>query len=363
MSVLSYTGAATTTIRAGPNFISPTTVYMAANKAVFGAKGHGFTITGGNNNGVVVDLSRGGGAAGGMTVAGNIDLKDVKGFVVNGEEGAVTLPNACGPNPCTGPTGEVLLSGNEAIGNGTGFFVEPKLAAYYGTQPFVLQGNVAIGAGAGFSVDPGSVDCDDCFDAGRAQVVVITNNFAVNGGTGFNLRSTGLVSGNFAANNSGVGFVITDVPRFVRNTATGNGGPGALVGFLLPGSNVADLAQNNFFGNDRNRPPLTVGFFAGSSAGVNLGPSAHCGVLNAGWIDFSSEPPNPPQNPFPITSVQATNTYWGSVNGPQANGAGDAAGGVCDVSSVFETIVTPTVTTFKPFAAATNGTVAAPFGP
>jgi hypothetical protein len=360
--IYSIAGAATTTIRVGPNSITPNTVYVGANNAVFGAQGHGFTITGGNGYGVVVDLSRGGGAFGGMTVSGNIDLKDGTGFVVNGEEGGTPQSSVCPPfipNPCPPFFGNVILSGNEAIGNHIGFDMEPKLADIYGTQQYLLQNNIAIGADTGFVVDPfGSVDCDDCFDAGRVQVAAIMNNIAVNGGTGFSLRSTGLVSGNIAANNSGVGFAITDVPKFVRNTATGNGGPGALVGFLLAGSNVADLVQNNFFGNDRGRPPLTVGAF-----GVNVGPSAHCGVLNAGWIDFNSRPVNFPPTPYPVTSVLAVSDYWGSVNGPQANGAGDAAGGACDVASVLQGVVTPTVTTFKPFAAAPNGITTQPFGP
>jgi hypothetical protein len=358
VQIYSYMGAVATTIRVGPNAISPTTVLILTNKAVFGSKNHGFTITGGNANGVVIDFERNTGAFN-VAVVGNIDLQDGTGFTVDGPQFNPGFPNSCPPpsfGGCPVETGTVWLSGNQAISSGTGFFVEPKLAE---SLQFILQSNVATGTGTGFRVDPGFVECDDCFDSGRAPVVSITNNFAVDGGTGFNLRSTGLVSGNVSANNSGVGFFLTDVPKFVRNTATGNGGPGALVGFLLAGSNVADLVQNNFFGNDRNRPPLTVGFLGG----VNLGASAHCGVLNAGWIDFNSEPPNIPATPFPVTSVQATNTYWGSANGPQTNGGGDAAGGVCDVNSVFETIVTPTVTAFKPFATTPNGATSAPFGP
>jgi hypothetical protein len=238
------------------------------------------------------------------------------------------------------------------------------LAAFYGTQPYLLQDNQAIGAGTGFFVDPGSVECDDCFDAGRAQVVTLTRNFAANSGIGFNLRSTGLVSDNVATNNS-IGFEITDIPTFVRNSAMGNAGPGALVGFLLGGPvNVVTLTQNNFWGNDRNRPPLTVGVFPFIT--YSAGPSAHCGVLNVGAAGFNSVIPNIPQQ-VPTASVQAVDTYWGSANGPQPNGPGDTAGGVCDKDFLLQqdtgVLTTPSITTVKPYATAPNGTPTPTFGP
>jgi hypothetical protein len=346
VKIYSYNGAAETTIQVGPNAISPTTVFIAANNAVFGAVGHGFTITGGNTSGVVIDLERGGGAFGGVTVSGNIDLKDGTGFTVDGPQGAVTLPNACGPDPCPKFFGVILLSGNQAIGSGTGFFVEPKLGAagYQGPLPFLLQDNLAVGTGTGFVVDPGSVECDDCFDAGRAQVVTIVHNFATDGGIGFNLLSTGMVSDNVATNNSAFGFMITDVPMFVRNQAIGNAGPGAVVGFLLPvypgPLSVVTMRQNNFYGNDRNRPPLSFGFMSNPG-----GPSAHCGVLNVGAIGFSDEfggGNGPPTTPL-IANIQAADNFWGSARGPQPNGPADAGGGVCDENGGV-TAVTPFAT-------------------
>ena len=104
-----------------------------------------------------------------MTVSGNVDLRDGRGFG-NGPDscnpvapGCVCPPGSQLTCPPVGYRGEILLSGNEAIGNGTGFFVEPETVLFFPpTAPFVLQDNVVRGAGTGFSVDPGYVQCDDC---------------------------------------------------------------------------------------------------------------------------------------------------------------------------------------------------------
>lgn len=350
--LFSYNGAAVTTIQVGPNSISPTTVYIAASNVVFGSPGHGFTITGGNSNGVVVDLATAI-SAGNLTVAGNIDVKDGTGFLVNGPEnpapvtlGFCQLANPGNPGVCV-PSGLVSISANQAIGNGSGFFVQPKLADNVGSMKMLLQNNLAVGAGEGFVVGPGFVQCDDCFDAGDAHVVTIEHNFAVDGGEGFNLLSTGAIQDNVATNNSRDGFSITNVAKFLRNSAVGNGGPGVIVGFLLlqypiacQAVNAQTVSGNSFWGNDRNRPSLNVVGVTGSSAG----PSAHCGVLNVGAVGssnvvFSCGPgPSPPLT----ASLQATDNYWGSAKGPQPGGPGDAAGGACDQNGG--------VTVSKPFA-------------
>ena len=110
VQIYSYNGAAVTTIRVGPNSITPTTVLISANKVVFGAKGHGFTITGGNVTGVVVDMETGGGTGGGVTVSANIDLNDTNGFAVDGPEGPFgeQLAECTEIHACPPPFGLVL---------------------------------------------------------------------------------------------------------------------------------------------------------------------------------------------------------------------------------------------------------------
>lgn len=348
VQIYSYDGAAATTIQVGPNAISPTTVLIATNRAVFGSRDHGFTITGGNNKGVVIDLERQTGTFA-VTVTGNVDLKDGLGFVVDGPQFNPSFPNSCPPpelGGCPIQRGSVTVSWNQGIGNGTGFLVEPKLAEF--TQ-FYVQDNLATGAGIGFVVDPGSVECDDCFDSGRAPGVTIANNIAADGGQGFNLLSTGPIIGNVASNNSTFGFQIVDVPTFEQNSAIGNAGPGVIVGFYVQADgagiplSLTTVGQNNFYGNDRNRPPLTIGIFFGASSGI--GPSAHCGVLNVGAVGWNNVVGGPATaNPAP-ERVQAADNFWGSAKGPQPSGPGDMGGGACDefagVSNAKPFLTTP----------------------
>jgi hypothetical protein len=355
VKIYSYNGAAVTTIQVGPNAITPTTVYIGANNVFFGEAGHGFTITGGNGNGVVVDSL----ANGGATVSGNTDINDGTGFTAvgpapkNGLSCPVLPPGL--PPACPPTLGTVLLSGNQAIGTGTGFAVQTLGANQRGgDMQFILQDNLALGTGTGFTVMQGLYgDCDDCDDAPtNALSATILSNVAANSGVGFNLFGTGKVAYNLATNNSTAGFMILNVATFTGNSAIGNAGPGAIVEFLIPNEFVGgpqppapvDMSQNNFFSNDRNRPPLSLGwFYAGTAAPLNPGPSAHCGVLNVGEV----VPTNEviiflPSLPVVTTPLLAANNYWGSAQGPQPSGPGDAAGGACDQDGG--------ATTVKPFA-------------
>jgi hypothetical protein len=100
------------------------------------------------------------------------------------------------------------------------------------------------------------------------------------------------------------------------------------------------FSDNNFFGNDRNRPllQLTVHDPAGPNQIYNPGPSAHCGVLNVGALI------GPIQGVLgPAITLKAPDNFWGSTKGPAATGPGDAAGGACDQNNA--------TTTAKPFEA------------
>jgi hypothetical protein len=359
--IYSYNGAAVTVIDSGPAPTFAATVAIVADGAVFGGADHGFTITGGNGIGVLVDLESWGASVTGVTVAGNVDVGDKTGFMVFGP---IFNPNfSCPPGPiCMPYRGKILLSGNQAIGNGNwGFFVEPITAAVQLINPamgqplqFLIQNNVTVGAGTGFRVEPGVGGfCDDCdFNHGAGDVSIV-RNVAADGNVGFSLVRSGSVSQNIATHNSQYGFLMLEGGPFSWNSAIGNSGPGVIAAVeapYRPGEQPPALftsfAHNNFFGNDRNRPQLTLGGYE-TVSDYNLGPSAQCGLLNAGAIlqtlgAIGLHLPPPP--PVPAVQLQATQSYWGSANGPATSGSGDAVGGACDQNNA--------VTLSKPFATA-----------
>ena len=354
--IYSYNGAAVTTIDGGSSPMFAAAVMIVADGAIFGSAGHGFTITGGNGIGLVVDLENWSTSVTGVTVSGNVDLRDATGFMV---DGPLYNPfrDCPGPQYCPPFRGQILLLGNQAIGSGTGFFVQPITASALG-QPlrFYLQDNHALGTGTGFVVYPGlSGQCDECERDNTATDVSTLRNVATGGGVGFALTRAGLVSQNVASYNSQYGFLTVNGGQFTKNSALGNGGPGviaALEAVTQPGHvpSFGSFAQNNFWGNDRNRPQLSLGGYEdfGAQYNYNPGPSARCGIVDMGAIwqafnPYGGQHP-PPAPPVPAVMLQAPQSYWGSVNGPAPNGAGDAAGGACDQNNAS--------TTSKPFATA-----------
>jgi len=358
--IYSVSGAGVTTIDSGPNPSFSTTVLIVADGVVFGSSGHGFTITGGNRNGVVIDLQNWSpGSKYGVTVAGNVDVNDGTGFTINGIEDD---PFRGCPQPinqyCPPIKGQILLAANKALANATGFWVEPKAFGILGQRlTFLVQGNLALGAGTGYYVNPGLAnDCDECANDNWATVVSTVNNVAANGGVGFSMTRAGATTSNIATNNSQYGFLLVTAAAFTHNSATGNSGPGVIVALENPcygcaAPSFGSFTQNNFYGNDRKRPPLSLdgGYLPGT---YNLGPAAHCGVLNMGavWQAFNpTDAHGPPANTVPVT-LQAHSNYWGSSKGPAPDGAADAAGGACDQNNA-STIANPFSATLEPFTA------------
>src|SRR3569833_1726772 len=120
---------------------------------------------------------------------------------------------------------------------------------------------------------------------------------------------------NTAANNSQAGFWVEAGGAFQRNTAVGNAGPGVIVQFFVDrsGAEFTSFTQNNFYGNDRNRPALDISSANLADVPVAVGPSAHCGVLNAGQrVAFPKNQPKPPED----TTLNANGNFWGSTHGP-----------------------------------------------
>ena len=111
--------------------------------------------------------------------------------------------------------------------------------------------------------------------------------------------------------------------------------------FGPPTNNYSSFTQNNFYGNDRNRPALNIA--TGPWAAPNPGPSADCGVLNVGDVMAAAMP----GSVLPTMTLQAGGNFWGSAHGPAPTGVGDAVGGACDQNGGV-TIAKPFATTALP---------------
>jgi hypothetical protein len=343
--IVSVSGAAATVIAGVAGSPFNTNVQILHDGVTFGAPGAGFTLTGGNANGLTIDENNSGTNVGpplllqrNISIVGNVDQGDGNGFAFQGMD---FIDRPC-PEPVCRAVAQILFAGNEANSSGVGFSV--TVGQFFG-GPITLQGNFAHGAGTGFFVVPGGQN--ESLDWISAGTVALSNNVANNNGVGFFAVAPGQMVGNTAIGNAQAGFIV--VPNggpFSGNSALGSGGPGVIVQFSIDGGDMQPtnafqiFSQNNFYGNDRNRSltPINTGPF--SPHAYALGPpSAHCGVVNLGALGLITGPIQGP--PFPIT-LPASGNYWGSSSGPSSSGGGDTAGGACDINGG--------TTVAKPFA-------------
>ncbi len=329
LHIYSLQGAATTVIGSVSGAPYGSTVMIETDGVDFGAPGKGFTIEGGSNNGVTIVMT-GLGVHSipfpvllNMSVQGNIDLGDKNGFAFYGYPDSLRLV-PCGTEADCRFTAQVLVAGNQAINNQIGVNVIQNNCCFFGGGQIIVRDNVALGASTGFAVAPGNSD--------SARNVQLLNNVATGGGVGYAAIVSGDIKYNTALSNSNAGFQLTPGgAAFFNNSAIGNGGPGVIVDYgvgplppdFIPGvtlNTFTPFAGNNFGGNDRARPVLSLG-----PGGINPGPSAHCGVLSGIFLPVGF-PLNPPP---PAIQLLAPNNYWGSANGPSSSGPGDAVGGSC----------------------------------
>jgi hypothetical protein len=337
LHIYSSQGAATTIIANHPQSPYGSTVMISSPGVDFGAAGAGFTLIGNSNAGVTITLTFP--ILQDVSAAGNIDDGDTQGFVYFGYPYFVPCtvpPNAMGPDCRT--TGRILIAHNQAIGNQTGFSV----LVNNGHPPIIVRDNVALGAGTGFAVSPG--DHQTLKVAYYASNVELVANVADGGGVGFAASGSGQITYNTAVKNSKMGFEVSPGgAAFYANSAIGNGGPGVLVNLStlgegapipqLTSNTFVPFAGNNFIGNDRNRPVLSVPYF-----GINPGPGAHCGVLMGIFL-----PPGFPIGPKPpsVINLAAADNYWGSAHGPSSvEPNADAVGGACNLDGTT-TIANP----------------------
>jgi len=342
VQIVSLHGPSVTIIRGAPVLGATTTnaVMILKDGVTFGSAGGGFTITGGNSYGVHIDLDaiartefpkR-------VAVAGNVDVGDIVGFRFDGvryQDGMCAAPEMP-PWICTN-FGTYLFNGNQAIDNSDSGFA---LAKNVFAGPVTVQNNAATGGGTGFHVITGA---QNPFGSPvDARAISLTGNVARHNGIGYSTLLSGALQNNSAIANDKAGFFVIPYGNtvFRGNSAIGNGGPGLIANFSAESSDdhlppedccgprsFGTFAQNNFYGNDRNRPALKNLFARYLQLGATFDPgaSAHCGVLNVGAL--AALPRTPPAEP-----ITATNNYWGSTQGPAATGAADAAGGQCDVN-------------------------------
>lgn len=344
VQIYSLNGAAVTYIQANSAASFQNAVYINSAGVSFGSAGHGFTISNGGGNGVVVDFEATGPSAQPMnvTVAGNVDVADAQGFVFVGSKYGTSGPGSICPQAYCPPgyNGRVLFQGNRASGSVIGFWIEPRTTnccgfAYYslvnGQFVFhgipnniqvVLENNVAIGTQTGFFVAKGVDFCDGCGDHASANDVTLANNFASGNQTGFDLSTAGLVSQNVAIGN-GIGFSwAAPAGAFLYNSAIGNMGPGVVFStFSNSGPATLTVSHNNFYGNDRSR---------------SGGASAHCAILNLGATNTNAyvtdyiQYDTPAQPPYPTVTLNAVSSFWGSAKGPDGATSADVIGGACD---------------------------------
>jgi hypothetical protein len=344
--IYSLHGAAVTIIQAIPSTRFSSTVMIQSDGVIFGHVGGGFTLTGSNANGVVLDVNAQVSTFGivlkrNVTVAGNVDVGDGNGFVFTGLDFS---DRPCPAINCTS-TATVTFADNESINNGAGFNVTVNTF----NPPIVLQSNLAQGGGTGFAVATGIQNVAAL--SLRAENVSLLGNVSVHNGIGFDLALVGRTENNTAAGNSQAGFRAIPSGTFRGNSALGNAGPGIMLNYAANfndftplSNNYSTFTQNNFYGNDRNRPALSIS--VGPLQGPETGPSAHCGVLNLGDVS-AAELAGVGQGTLDPLTLQAGGNFWGSTHGPAGTGVGDAVGGVCDQNGAT-TIVKSFSTT--PFA-------------
>jgi hypothetical protein len=337
-----------TVIQSIPSSTLISTVRILHDGVTFGQAGGGFKVTGGNRQGIAVDLNAfakeyGIVAQHNVTIAGNVDSGDQNGFVFNG---AQFIDRPC-PDPSCISTAQIIFSDNESSNNGWSAF---SVYANMYRAPIILQSNFARAAAFGFSVSAGGQD--ELGESNGARNIAVLGNVAVQNGVGFQLTVIGRTEDNTAADNSQSGFWVVPLGTFRGNSALGNAGPGVIVDFSsgvldFPPltNNFSSFAQNNFYGNDRNRPALNISI-GGHFVAPNPGPSAQCGVLNLGDVIAAAQAASG-QGSLDPQVVQAGGNFWGSAHGPAPTGVGDAVGGVCDQNGAV-TIVKPFATT--PFA-------------
>jgi hypothetical protein len=323
--IYSYNGTAATVIRGTDEFAAA--VQVSRSGVVLGAKDHGFTLMGGSYAGVIFQYDVAGfGVQGQITVAGNIALHEQVGFAIEGP--TLSMPIGCPDDVCV-PKVHILLAQNTAIDCGVGFSAAQSLN--FGTSPIVIRDNLALGGATGFVAGPGFQGAGTGEAYKRADMIQWIHNLASDTSVGFHGTSLGTIQNNVASANGQSGFVIDAAgfgTTFKQNAAVGNAGPGVVAGFFYDSVDSPDpktsffaaFAQNDFYGNDRNRPAMTVGY-----PGFDPGPAAHCGVLNVGVLKYPEAQP-----PIPNVDLNAANNFWGSPAGPASTGRADAVGGACD---------------------------------
>ena len=211
VTIVSRRGASATMVDGGGK--TGSVVRVAASGAVFGKKSKGFTVMGGNSEGILVD----GGSR--ITIAGNLSLGSPAGFrITMGDhhdiEANRALDNGVGFE-FFGGVGHTITR-NAAVGNG-------GLGFNFASTDALVTRNVAVGNGTGIAINAAGVFA---FDGPRLSTNVVTSNL-----------HAGVSFGPFSASSAGIGPM----------TLMGNGTDGSNCGVLNGTTTV--IATSVFWGS------------------------------------------------------------------------------------------------------------------
>lgn len=289
VDILSTTGADTTVISLGDEQLNTPTVVieLRADGVTFGGRGHGFTLRGGANMGILIS----GGT--GSRVAGNI---------------VQVLAHGIGATACNGPievVANVATRGSNA-GHGfqTGVAVSIDGEMCTNPGPISLLDNVASdNGGAGFMLS-------------AAEHVIFKRNVSTRNNVGAHISGPGVLTDSAFIGNRAYGVIVDGgAVQLLRNSVLGNEGPGVTISPTTRKGTT--IAASNVFGN-------------GVKPGIDTPLADNCGVFNPSRA-----------------AVHAQRVYWGAASGPGPDPADEAGpGSGCDVAQGVTTVEPFAVTRF-----------------
>jgi hypothetical protein len=281
VDIYSTRGADLTVISHGDERINAPNVVieLRADGVILGARGRGFTVRGGANQGILIT----GGSD--SRVVGNIVQVLAHGILAQA---------------CNGP---IYVMQNVATrGSNSGDAFQTSVALSIGGErctdpgPIVVADNVASdNGGTGFGI----------FDA---EHVIFQRNVSTRNNVGAYVNGPGVLTDSSFIGNRLYGVLVDGGgARLLRSTILGNEGPGIA---LTPAtSEPTTVAASNIFGN-------------GVKPSVETPLASNCGLFN----------PSP-------AAVDARRNFWGAASGPGPDPADDAGpDGSCDTAQGVTTV-------------------------
>jgi parallel beta-helix repeat protein len=304
-------------------------VAIAASGVTFGRSGRGFTVRGGQNDGVAAS------GVTGLVIAGNVARDNgIDGFTLANVEGYQISDNLSIGHGSDGFSDNQGTDGryerNVAIGNTTGFRLSGSSSTKVADN--VARDNTQTGFVIGFATAleltrngaHGNGGEGFIVSAGFGAPTSCRNNAATaNGGSGFRVSGGPdlLVADNVASGNDiGIEIVSTTAGVFTGNTVTGN-----VTGWSVANpATVVEIRRNAIVGNAGDG--LLIFNDTSTVTQNNIFGNGACGLNNSSG-----------------TSLAVPQNFWGASAGPGP----DPADVVCNTGAGSATTVTPVAK--KPF--------------